>query len=228
MDVLFYSVGWVLAACILGFAISAVFSAWLKLPRRVFLIPYILLSSVFVTWFIRSSEIDLIGLIRQNWIWGLIAGALVGAFTVSNVRSQPASRESTGGALALDLVWLGLAYGIMDALLLNVMPVLAVWNGCVQAGWTATWAGKIGAGLLALGASLLVAFAYHIGYVEYRNKSVVLVLIGNALITLATLLSANPLGAILSHTIMHVAAVIQGPDTTIQLPPHPNQVLGQS
>jgi hypothetical protein len=38
--------------------------------------------------------------------------------------------------------------------------------------------------------------------------------------TLAFLLSGNPLGALISHPAMHVAAVLRGPETTIQLPPH--------
>jgi hypothetical protein len=59
-----------------------------------------------------------------------------------------------------------------------------------------------------------------LGYSELRNKSIGLVLVGNSLITLAYLLSTNPLGALLSHTIMHIAATVQGPETTIQLPPH--------
>jgi hypothetical protein len=67
-----------------------------------------------------------------------------------------------------------------------------------------------------------------VGYKEFRNKSVGLVLVGNTLITLAYLLSTNPLGAILSHTAMHVAAVIQGPETTIQLPPHRELALDKS
>jgi hypothetical protein len=53
-----------------------------------------------------------------------------------------------------------------------------------------------------------------------RNMTVVLVLCGNATITLAYLLSGNPLGAVISHIVMHLAAVVQGPETTTQLPPH--------
>ena len=214
------SVLWVLAASLLGFGISAVFSSWLKLSRRIFLIPYIVLTGAFLFWFFRVNEVDLVALLAENWVWGVVAGIIVGTFLVNNVRSQPFSRESTGGGLALDIAWLGLAYGIIDALFLNVMPVLTVWTGFSQLGWAGSWPGKIGVGILALCASLLVTLTYHVGYAEFRNKSVGLVLVGNTLITLAYLLSTNPLGAILSHTAMHVAAVIQGPETTIQLPPH--------
>jgi hypothetical protein len=220
------SIIWVLAASLLGFAISAVFSNWLNLSRRVFLIPYIGLSSIFLTWFFQANEINLVSLIVENWGWGLIAGLVVGAFLVNNVRSQPSSRQSTGGDLVLDIAWLGLAYGVIDALFLNVMPVLAAWTGFSQFSLEGSWLGKVGVGILALFASLLVTLAYHLGYAEFRNKSIVLVLVGNSLITLAYLLSTNPLGAILSHTIMHVAATIQGPETTVQLPPHTHKRSG--
>jgi hypothetical protein len=219
------SVLWVLAASLLGFGISAVFSSWLKLSRRVFLIPYIVLISAFLFWFFRANEISMVAILAENWIWGVIAGVIVGAFLVNNVRSQPASRQSTGRDLALDIAWLGLAYGTIDAMFLNVMPVLAVWAGFSQVTWADSWLGKIGVGTVALFASLLVTLTYHVGYSEFRNRSVALVLVGNALITLAYLLSTNPIGAILSHTVMHVAATVQGPETTIQLPPHRKSAL---
>lgn len=100
------------------------------------------------------------------------------------------------------------------------MPVAAVWMGFSEAGWAAAWPGKIAAGIVALLASLLVTLFYHLGYPEFRNRRVLLVLFGNLLITLAYLVSTNPLGAVLSHVVMHVAAVYQGPETMIQLPPH--------
>lgn len=219
-DIFWLSIGWVITASLLGFAISALFSGWLKLRRRLFLIPYVILTSVFLYGFAVWSELDFGQLVRQNWLAGLIAGLLVGVFLVRNVRSQPASRQSNGGELVLDLAWLGLVYGIIDALFLNVMPVLAVWHGFAAFVWTDSLAGRIAVAALALGASLLVTLAYHVGYPEFRNRKVGLVLIGNALITLAFLLSANPLGALISHTVMHLAAVMRGPETTIQLPPH--------
>jgi hypothetical protein len=220
MNFFWTSVLWVLAASLLGFIISALFSNWLKLSRRIFLIPYIGLTSVFLFWFFRSNGINLPTLLAENWSRGVIAGIIVGAFLIKNVRSQSFSRQSMGGDLVLDIAWLGVAYGLIDALFLNVMPVLVVWIGFEQIGWVGPGWVKIGVGILALIASLLVTFAYHLGYAEFRNKSIFLVLLGNMLITLSYVLSSNPLGAILSHTAMHVAAAIQGPETTIQLPPH--------
>jgi len=113
-----------------------------------------------------------------------------------------------------------LVYGVVDALSLNVFPVVAVWAGTSSFGWITTVLGNIGVGLISLIASLLITLAYHLGYPEFRNKRVLLVLVGNAPIPLAFHLSGNLLGSLISHPVMHIAAVLQGAETTIQLPPH--------
>lgn len=215
-----YDFLWIIAASGLGFGVAALFAGRLRLPRRLYLIPYVGLTGIFLYAYFAWSEVDVAALLTRNWAWGILAGVLIGAVTVANVRTQPATRQSTGGELVVDLSWLGLAYGLTDALFLNVMPVLVTWQGLASIGWTNSWLGRIGVGAVALGASLVVTFAYHVGYPEFRNKRVGLVLVGNGLITLAFLLSANPLGAIVSHVVMHLAAVLRGPDTTLQLPPH--------
>ena len=221
MDHQFWTMmGWVVAASILGFAISAVFAGWIKLSRHLFLIPYVSLVSIFLYSFIVLNEIDVAAILVENWAWGIAAGGLVSVFLVRNVRSQPASRQLDGAVLVLDIAWAGVVYGMMDALFLNVMPVVAVWVGASQFGWAGTALGKISIGAVGLLASLLVTLAYHLGYPEFRNKKVGLVLAGNSIITLAFLLSGSPLGGMISHTAMHIAAVWQGPETTIQLPPH--------
>lgn len=220
MSRLWLYLAWVLGAGVLGLIISVVFADLLRLSRRVFLIPYIVLSASFLYAFYRWSGIDLGRLVADNWVWGLVAGIVVGAFLVRNILSQPPSARSTGVGLALDLLWVGLGYGIMDALLLNVMPAVAVLRAFAADGGPTGWPGRIAVGALALLASLLVALLYHLGYPEFRNRKVGLVLIGNGLITLAYLLSTNPLGALVSHATMHVAAVLRGPETMLQLPPH--------
>lgn len=213
-------IGWVTAAACLGFAISAVFAGKLRLARHRFLIPYVVLVAVFVWLFARSAGLDVGALLARQWWWGVAAGVLVSFFVARNVRSQPSSQSAVGAQLAADLTWAGLIYGLTDALLLNVMPVAAIWMGTAQYSWAQTGWGKLAVGAMALLASLLVALAYHLGYSEYRNKNIKMPLIGNTIITLAFLLSGSPLGSIVSHAVMHIAAVLHGPETTSQLPPH--------
>jgi hypothetical protein len=59
-----------------------------------------------------------------------------------------------------------------------------------------------------------------LGYPEFCGKNVLWPNIGNGVLSLAFILTTNPLAAILPHMAMHVAAMIHGKETTGQVPPH--------
>jgi hypothetical protein len=212
---------WIAAAAALGFAITAIFAGQLRLPRSLFLGIYLVLVSPFLYAFARWSRLSIVELIQHNWVWGLIGAALIGAFLVRNILSQPVSPHSQGLSLAFDIAWLGIVYGALDALFLSVLPVLATWQAFSALGWTATVPGKMAVGVIALFASLLVTLAYHLGYPEYRSASGAMgPSIGNGIMSIGYMLTNNPVTAVLSHIAMHIAGVFQGPATVIQLPPH--------
>ncbi len=211
---------WVVGELGWMFAVAAVFAGLLQMPRSLYLLPYSVLMGLFAYAFFRYSRVDLRGLLRHNWHWGLLGALLVGLFVVRNVLSQPVSTHASGLNLAFDLVWSGLVYGLLDALLLSVIPVLAVWQLFGSLGWTQSIPGKILAGVCALAVSLLVTAAYHLGYPEFRGATLAAPVFGNGVMSLGYLLTGNPLAAVFSHIAMHVAAVLHGPGTTAQLPPH--------
>ncbi len=132
---------------------------------------------------------------------------------------QPASPAPAGGALIAALAWPGFAYGVVDALMLTVLPVLALY-GSRPAAELARPGGRIRAAGAALLGSLLVTAAYHLGFAEFRGAALAGPLIGNAVVTLSYLLAGNPLAPIGAHVVMHLAAVLHGAATTTQLPPH--------
>ena len=221
MNTIWYTYpAWIIVAGLLGFAISFVFAGLLRLPRRIFLVPHILFSGLFLYAFFRWSGIPLQEMIKHNWIWGLIGAALLAVFLVKNVYSQPASLRTKGVTFAFDILWLGVLYGLIDALLLSVLPVFATWQAFTLLGWTTSWPGKILVGLVAILASFLVTAAYHLGYPEYKGKGLMGPVIGNTTMTLGYLLTTNPLAAMLSHIAMHTAGVFHGPASVTQLPPH--------
>ena len=212
---------WTVGAAILGFGIAAVFAGIFRLPRPIYLIPYIGLVSLYFYAFMRWSGLSFTYLLRHHWYWGVIGAVLVGAFTVRNISSQPASARSEGLPLVFELLWVGVVYGLIDALLLSLLPVLATWQGFSALGWTASFPGKILVGAIAIFASLLVTITYHFGYPECRLVGgLVGPTIGNGAMTLGYMLANNPITAIFSHIAMHVAGVLHGPATVIQLPPH--------
>jgi hypothetical protein len=212
---------WVPAAALLGFAIAAIFAGLLHLPRNIYLIPYVALVSLFFYAFMRWSGLSTINLLRHNWVWGVIVAVLLGMFTVNNILSQPASTRSEGLSLAFNILWVGVVYGLVDALLLSVLPVLATWGAFSALGWTAHWWGKIPVGFIAILLGLFVTISYHLGYPECRVAGGLFgPTLGNGAMTLGYVLTNNPISAIFSHIAMHVAGVLQGPESVIQLPPH--------
>jgi hypothetical protein len=214
------SIIWILSASFLGFAVASIFAGLLKLTRNLYLLIYIPVVAAFFFLFIVINKISLTEILSHNWYWGVIGALLAGAFVIKNVYSQPSSKRSTGFALLTDIAWPGLVYGLMDALLLSVIPVLAIKIALTDPVWTQNWLGKIGFCIIGLFASFFVTTAYHLGYPEFRGKRILWPNIGNGVLSLAFIITMNPLAAILPHMAMHVAAMIHGKETTGQVPPH--------
>jgi hypothetical protein len=203
-----------------GFAIPAIFATGLHVDRAIFVLPYVCAGAVFCYLYVRWSGVDVAARLRQHWAWGVIGALVAGAFVISNVFSQPASAVPTGLELVGAVLWLGVVYGTTDALLLSVLPLFATWQALSSLGWTHRWYGRFASGVLALTASLFVAAAYHLGFPEFRGTSLVAPIIGNGVMSLASLLTMSPIAAIGAHVAMHIAAVLHGAGTTLQLPPH--------
>jgi hypothetical protein len=195
--------GWVLAASAVGFFTSSVFSWSLGWDRPTFVGAHLALAGTFLMLFFAVARFRVTELLA-HWRRGLAAAALVSAFVAMHIASQPASEVPQGRELVLSLLWLGLVYGTLDGLFLNVMPVLAF----------------PGRKTAAVAASAALTFAYHAGFTEYHGASMAAVVLGNTLITLGYVLTGSPAAALLAHVAMHVAAVLHGAETTLQLPPH--------
>lgn len=212
---------WVLAAAVLGFALAAIFAGIFHLPRAVYLIPYVASVALFSYAFLRWSGVSVVNLLRHNWIWGCVGGILLGIWTVGNILSQPASPRSEGFTFVGELLWVGIVYGLTDAMLLSVLPVLGTWQAFAAIDLTAHWWGKILAGLAAILFSLVVTVAYHLGYPECRVAGGLFgPILGNGAMTIGYVVTGNPIASALSHMSMHIAGVLQGPASVLQLPPH--------
>ena len=198
---------------LVGFLDSYMFSSWLQMKRKQFVLAHSVVSVFYSGLYIYFNQINILQFILRNLKGGLIGALLVGVFLVFNVVSQGRTENETGIELALDIFINGIIYGTVDALVLSILPVLIVINWLPASGNILI----IIAGLIL---SNLVTFTYHIGFKEFRNKSIIRAMIGNTLCTLAFLLTGNMLAPTLSHAAMHIMAVIWGPKNKIQLPPH--------
>lgn len=210
---------WIALAAAAGALSSIVGSAVLHLPRGRFIVLHAAIVAAFVAAYAIVGGIDLRTQFARRWKAGLIGGLLLGVLLGVQVSSQPASGRADGLALLGDLLWHGMVYGTADAMLLSVVPVLALYGARSAAelggqGSRLQWAG------VALAGSVLVAVVYHAGFAEYRGAGMAAPVIGTAAITLSYLLTGSPVAPVVAHVVMHIAAVLHGMETTAQLPPH--------
>ncbi len=211
---------WILGASGFGFTSAFVFGDLLAMPRGWFLVPHVALTTAFLAAYARWSGTDMRRLWTRRWVGGALVAALVGAFLVFTVLHQPASTRPQALGLWGDILWLGVVYGAADGLLLSVLPVIAAWRACKELGWTTGLVGRIGAALLGIAASAFVSGAYHLGYAEFRGPALSKAILGNSIMSTGQVVAFSPIAAVGSHVVMHVAAVLHGAETTVQLPPH--------
>ncbi|HMM41166.1 MAG TPA: hypothetical protein PKA95_04640 [Thermomicrobiales bacterium] len=210
-------IAWVVGAATMGFLTSFVLSDLLELSRNWFVLFHATFVGAFAVAYVRWAEIDVIEGLRSHWLRGVIGGVIFAGLLAMAVQQMDAHPRTEGFTFVVDLFWLGVVYGTVDALLLNVLPVVAVWQASSSLGHTGTWKGKVVTGLLAFVASALVTAAYHVGYREFRGADIREPMSGT-MITVGYLLSGNPITAFAGHIALHIASVIHG--ATVTLPPH--------
>jgi hypothetical protein len=134
----------------------------------------------------------------------------------AGVIGGPGGARPAGFHLATALGWYGIVYGVADAVLLTIIPVLAVGASRTMG----TSGERLQRGALALVGSLLVTALYHAGFAEFRSPALVQPLIGNAIVTAGYLVTRHAATPLIAHVLMHGAAVFHGMEATAQLPPH--------
>jgi hypothetical protein len=144
-----------------------------------------------------------------HWAWGLLGAAVTSAAMLVFARRLP--RRSRQRDISALVVWEGLVYGISEGLLLSVLPVAITW----QLGRSFGWAAGVGA-VVALVVSAAVIAIHHLGYREFRNRMMRYPVILCGVLSIAYLLTANPIAPLVGHVVFHVAMLNQG----MELPPH--------
>jgi hypothetical protein len=211
---------WLGGGLALGFLVPYVFADLLALPRDIYLGLYAGFAiALFVAW-ARATGQSLDEMVRRHWVLAVTLGAVLGGVMAAIVIAEDAGPRPGGLELVWALGWRGLVYGFADGLLLSAFPILVVFAAF---GWTKRRkrvTTTLAIGLAALLASIAMTAVYHLGYSDFRSEKVRKPVAGDAIWSVPTLVTLNPLGAPIAHAGLHVTAVLHNSETDVFLPPH--------
>lgn len=208
---------WFGAALLVGFTVPFVGSSVLDVHHDIYLGIYFASVLALCAAYVRGAELDVRTTVVRNWKFGTLLGVVFGFILVRNVLSEDATARPDGAYFVFELIWRGAIYGVVDALLLTVLPCLVVHRSL--GGRLATWPRRIAYFGLSLTLVMTITAIYHLGYSQYREDGIAAPEIGNTIISMPMLLSANPIGSIVDHAAMHIAAVAHNYETEVRLPP---------
>jgi hypothetical protein len=209
---------WLPAAALTGFLASFIFADLLTMPVDLYYLIYFSIISGFFAFYVVKTKLDLLAWFSPRLMIGVVLGVAGGVVMALGVLSRPETETLSGGFLAWALFWRGLVYGSIDGLLLFAFPWIVVWRAFDAR--NKKLGAKVAAGVSAWVGILIITTAYHLGYADFRSQKIVQPNIGSTIMSLPTLLSANPAASVITHVFLHVTAVIHSPHTELFLPPH--------
>ena len=209
---------WIASGALVGFGSALIFGDLLNLPVDLYYLVYFGGIIIFFTAYIRKTKLNIKEWVSKRLVWSVLLGLIFGALLVQKVLSEPETGKFTGAYLAWLIFWRGMVYGVIDGLLLSSFPWIVTWRAFDVS--KKSLGKKIAFGFLAWLFILVVTTAYHFGYADFRSRKIIQPNIGNTLISVPTLVTANPIGSPITHAIMHIAAVIHSPKSDLFLPPH--------
>jgi hypothetical protein len=208
---------WFAAGAVLGFATPYIFTSILDLQHDWYHLVYFIVTLGFLSAYAAAMRIDVLELLQRSWKWSVAIGIPVSLFLVLGVLSRDSTDGPEGSYATFEVVWRGAAYGVVDALLLSAFP------GAVAFALLKKDIAGLGRRLLfaalAFPLVLIMTGVYHLGYEQFRNDGIGGPEFGNTVISVPMLATANPIGSVIAHASMHVAADIHVYETDLYLPP---------
>ncbi len=209
---------WFAFGSVVAFAIPYIGISVLDLQHDLFYGLYFAGTLALLATYVRSEDVDLRAMFTRNWKWAIGLG-VIGAFVMARnvLANSDATPRPHGGYFVFELLWRGVGYGMIDALLLTAFPCAVAY--AMLRGHIGGIRGRIRYTAVALPLILLITAAYHLGYPQYREDGVGQPETGNTIISVPTLLTANPIGSIAMHATLHITAVTHAYETPTYLPP---------
>lgn len=209
---------WFAIVSAVSFIIPFTLTSMADIHHDLYYLIYFSVTLLLLTVYVRASGVDVATWLSTRWQWSLAIGAVAAAFVVWSVLARIDSTPHPDGAyFVFQIFWRGLVYGVVDALLLSAFPglvALALFGNNLKG-----LARKAGDGALTFLLVFVITGVYHLGYEDLRDRDIIQPEFGNAVISLPVILTANPVGSIVAHTSMHLAAVTHSYESEDRLPP---------
>ena len=210
--------GWFASGAALMFVVSWLGTGVLRLQHDLYYLIYFTVVAAFLVAFVVRTGLPWTGIARTRLWWSLGLGAIVGVAGVTqSVLAMPGTPRPDGVYFVFELLWRGVAYGAVDALILYAFPALVAW--ALLRGRVARVGQRIGFAALTLVLVAAITATYHLGYAQFRGSDVREPETGAMIMSIPTVLTANPAGAVVAHSAVHVAAVVHAYDGHSLLPP---------
>jgi hypothetical protein len=208
---------WFALGAVLAFVVPYCGTTLLRLQHDWYLAVYFVFVGSLCMTYARATRLDIRSLVTRRLAVSALAGLAVLAFVVAQVASENGTRHPSGIYFAFELLWRGGLYGAADAILLTAFPCAVVYSA--MGGELAGRRRRSGFAVAALALVMLITATYHLGYREFRQHSMNKAEIGNVLMSIPALVAAaNPVGSIVAHSGMHIAAVVHEYETDSRLP----------
>jgi hypothetical protein len=116
---------WFAGVSAIAFVVPLVFSSCLELQHDVYYLVYVAAIGAVLGAYLRACKINVSEVVGRNWKLSLALGLVSGVFVTWSVLGRiDSTPHPSGGYFAFEILWRGVLYGIVDALLLSAFPGL--------------------------------------------------------------------------------------------------------
>jgi len=211
---------WLASGALIFFLVPWLGTDRLGLQPDLYYLGYFTVAVTFFAGFVSTHAAALRPLWTLNLWQSLLIGAVAGGVLAVGIFQQASTPHADGWRFPFEIAWRGVVYGSVDAITLFVFPAAVAY--LLMRGNRQSFKRKAGFAGLALVLSMFVTATYHLGYTEFRDSSLRYPEIGAVVSNVPTALTGNPVGAVVTHTTMHLSAVVHQRDGGQQqmLPPN--------
>ncbi|MGZ4403841.1 MAG: hypothetical protein ACXVRI_13485, partial [Gaiellaceae bacterium] len=181
---------WFVFGSVVAFAVPYLGVSVFDLQHDVYYLFYFAATLALLATYARVEQIDIAEVFRRRWLWSIGIGVVLAVFLVFNVfHGSDATPRPHGSYFFFELLWRGVGYGVIDALLLTAFPGLVAYR--ILHGRIAGITGRLRYTALALPLIIIITATYHWGYPQIRQDGLSRLETGNTLISIPMLATAN-------------------------------------